>query len=137
MIVNVDQKLTSERLAKLQTAQDFYDFFAAIPAEKWCIDYTQNEAGQRCAWGHLGNYAGGHYGDVPVGGNEEALGRLASVLAPFNQGPYYSTGSVVFDINNGRDERYQQDNPRDRILAALKDAIEGKPSPEGKPPEEK
>ena len=102
------EPLTTERLDTLQTAQDFYNFFDAIPAEKWCANLLQNNSGQRCAWGHLGRYVS----EPEVIGNWQALCRLDNIL-----------GGNAIAINNGRNPKYQQDNPKDRILAALKDKM--------------
>jgi len=87
----------TKQIEKLETAQDFYDFFSVIPDEKWLACSFKNAKGQACASGHLDNYV--------------VSGKLTMIL-----------GQPVFYINDGKDPRYSQSHPKERVLAALKDA---------------
>lgn len=100
----------------------FRAFFAAIPAEHWR---------RSCALDHLGMARG-----------ETGLARSASTLAraftpliePLGDSVGYGAtifvstprgACIAFNVNDGRDPRYQQPDARARVLAALDDLIAG------------
>ena len=117
-------------------AQYFINKFEAIPEEKWCVGDFLNEEGQSCANGHCGMRNGWEY----LNEETQALQKVFSVL----EVRMLCGGEVVEDesmddlgdfwysrkaarINNGHIVGYQQDTPKQRILAALRDiqALEG------------
>ncbi len=77
--------------------------FESIPEEKWCVDRVTNKEGQHCAFGHCSADKGANC----IEG--EKLYRLTT--------PEF----LVADVNDGRDKKYQQPTPKQRILAALYD----------------
>lgn len=38
----------------MKTAQEFIDFFEAIPEDRWCVNLLNDGDGRSCALGHLG-----------------------------------------------------------------------------------
>ena len=89
---------------QLQTAQDFLDFFEAIPEEKWCTTVYENEDGQRCAEGHL----------IYAGGLTHNLVHKMEKLFP----AHFS----IIRVNDGVGA-YNLPTPKQRICAALRDAV--------------
>jgi len=119
--------------------QYFINKFEAIPEEKWCIDFFEDENDRHCVNGHCGvnAYAMRIVGiifSIDIESTEESE-ALYKVLLPLNvtlmrnisPGKYgrivndrqYSTTGAI--INNGDCLEYQQDTPKQRILAALRD----------------
>lgn len=94
----------------MNTLQEFRDFFAAIPEERWCTEVY--EAGDKCcALGHLGNSV-----YVPCQKDTDAKRFAILMNLHFN--------TAVARINDGDDIRFQQPTPRQRILAAIDAAME-------------
>lgn len=89
--------------------QYFIDKFEAIPEEKWCTGVSGGK-GVTCAFGHCAY-------DVATGTIQsdwiDRQGALIKALSPL--------GQLVQRINDGKDLRYQQPTPKQRILAALRD----------------
>lgn len=88
--------------------------FEAIPEELWCTEVLTKGA-QRCALGWCGAYYPDEDDD-----DEENDGTTEESLALMSLIP------MVGDINDGLINRYQQPTPKQRILAALRDAEEGR-----------
>ena len=120
--------------------QYFINKFEAIPEEKWCTYSVDNRMGQKCANGHCGVYGQTmRFGDLIISRqlviSEEstALQRVLSPLeVPIIEGKEleydmtseergYSTKAAL--INNGECPKYQQETPKQRILAALNDVL--------------
>lgn len=87
----------------MKTAREFYDFYAAIPEEKWCTGAYENLKGQCCALGHL---------DIHFKYSNNTIKALIKILRWPNL------------INEGYLKTYSQLTPKQRILAALQDAME-------------
>lgn len=95
------------------TKEYFIQKFEAIPEEKWTTGkYTDGYA--CCVIGHCGvsDYAGFERSD-----EAQALYKLIFSLTKTK---YLPTNPLV-SINDGKQEEYKQDTPKQRILAALKD----------------
>lgn len=106
--------------------------FHSIP-EEGVIAHDQGRNGRHCAIGWCKN-AHGAYGNSDVYGSKEAaaLTKLFISAGIVCNDPYYTErGWSVAEVNNGDNERYQQDTPKQRILAALYD-IKAKQQPEVK-----
>lgn len=86
---------------KVYKAQFFINKFDAIPDEKWCMGKTVNDEGQHCAIGHA------------------KPDEIYSIFMLFR-----NLGETPMNINDGKVEAYQQETPRERIVAALKDIQE-------------
>lgn len=78
--------------------------FEAIPEDKWCEGVFNNKD-QYCALGHCGANQTKRRND-----ESDALCDL------FN----FKLNTFVGRVNDGRDPRFQQDTPKQRILAALR-----------------
>lgn len=90
----------------MTTAQEFIDFFEAIPEENWTVGIGDVKAGKTCSYGHLKNLAGRPEWHLLADNFDSLLTRSAP------------------EINDGKDKQYQQSTPKQRILAALRDAKE-------------
>lgn len=91
-------------------ANYFIQKFEAIPENQWCTGIYVHE-GTRCALGHCGVL---NEDDGEVVG--EARGLCIVIESAF--GPTVN----VTAINDGEDHRFLQFTPKQRMLAALRDA---------------
>ena len=76
--------------------------FEGIPEERWCTNVFRSHGGRRCALGHCQ--------ESRTGRTDESI-ALANLLTD------------TAEINDGKDPRYQQPTPKQRVLAALKDLL--------------
>jgi len=90
-------------------AQFFIDKFDNIPEENWLMGKYSDGAGKKCALGHCGVIHGWL--------DDSQAAALVFVLA--------TQGANPVDVNDGHDVRYTQATPKQRILAALRDAQKG------------
>ena len=104
------------------TAKDFTEFFSKIPHQRWCTDQMNDGFGRHCALGHLAKTIGEEVNEVICQTDSwkkfvAAKSRLHQVLgeSPSRVNDWGLKGAVKV---------YSQTHPKDRILAALKDAIE-------------
>lgn len=105
---------------ELRTAQDFHDFFAAIPVWKWTTRTFENRFGQRCAIGHLKAEFGGYGLNETVLNFERVIKSLGSQPADIND------AGKVFGFDGkywAQTKIYKQWTAKGRVLAALKDAM--------------
>ena len=96
----------------MYTLDYFINKFSSIPDEKWCEgEYDVGYA--KCAMGHCGYALEKAIANISDGYSEEskALQKL------FNK----TKTPAVEAINDGEYYQYQQDTPKERILAALND----------------
>lgn len=97
----------------------FINKFEAIPEDRWCVHTVTDEYGRHCAWGHLESYLGDSFllsSDYPM------IKSFTSLFKKYGLNKNGDPGN----INNGRDKRYQQPTPKQRILAALYDIKKSK-----------
>jgi hypothetical protein len=88
----------------MYTAQYFIDKFEGIPEELWCCGEFTDGLGRFCAMGFCGRRLG-------VCTDESfALSEI-----------FIELGAQVPAVNDGDDSDYQQETPKQRILAALRD----------------
>lgn len=93
-----------------KTLPEYYEFFDAIPEEKWCVDKYQNQEGQMCAVGHLT----GPDGDVYT--RSHPIRSKLSIKAELKHYGRYDAAR----INNGSGETaVLGDTPKERILNAI------------------
>lgn len=87
-------------------AQYFINKFEAIPEDQWCVDEYENQDGCKCAYGHCG---------VNIGNTTDEGFALHEII--------HSGLRVFVDmVNDGSAIGYNQATPKQRILAALRDA---------------
>lgn len=85
------------------TTDYFIEKFSLIPENHWCVEkYAMNQY-KKCALGHCGE---SHSQTTPP--EAEALMSL-----------FYN--ECISEINDGKIPQYQQDTPKQRVLAALFD----------------
>lgn len=103
--------------------QFFIDKFSAIPEDHWCTAVFTDGDGKHCANGHCGRTNSMH---MTV---ESAA--LVALFLPLHLTEHFGK-KVIYDfdyyegwkiamINDGITDQYQQDTPKQRILAALYD----------------
>jgi hypothetical protein len=105
----------------------FINFFKAIPEDKWCINFFEDEYGRRCANGHLGAGRSILYSILKA---TEGTAAIAALFRPLHvtcngRSPIVDSRTDYSDklaeINNGNSAEYQQPTPKQRVLAALRD----------------
>lgn len=88
----------------MKTLQEFYDFYSAIPDERWCIgEFVKGKTS--CALGLIGER-----GDCP---------DLSFSTKLFTKLLGLSMEEIIF-VNDGLDDKYLQPTPKARILALIK-----------------
>lgn len=87
------------------TKEYFIQKFEAIPEERWITRRFVDAEGRCCAYGHCG---------INTVIRQTAEAKSLSDL-------FSRSGIPVLVVNDGRDFRYQQSTPKQRILAALRD----------------
>jgi hypothetical protein len=87
----------------------FITILEPIPNEKWCTNTYSNGCGQHCTVGHVLNHA--QEWDSHTTPQVDALRDLIHTHLETN----------AMRISDGLDIRHQQETPRARILAALRD----------------
>lgn len=86
----------------------FIGRFEPIPEEQWGTGAFDNRQGRKCSYGHLG---------VPPGGRIE--GEVLEEARALTQ-LFLLHGLDVLEVNDRRDPRFNEPNPRGRILSALR-----------------
>lgn len=91
------------------------DFLEKTSEDSWCTDVVRTKGGgKNCVMGHI--YAFGAGGYEKDGGSD--------AMDAFEEN--FATTFMIYDVNDGINPKYQQDSPRKRVLAYLKDMIDGK-----------
>lgn len=105
----------------MRDTQYFIDKFEAIPEDRWTTFTQIDSQERRCALGHLlpssYNYETWSKGWGCCGSETEEGKALCLLFSPIR----FSGACTVANINNGEDDKYQQDTPKQRVLAALRD----------------
>lgn len=89
----------------MKTIQEIIDYLEQTTPESWCQDVIRTNDGRNCFFGHLFN----------LGGNK--LWDWFENIA---------TNFMIYPVNDGTDERYQQPTAKERCIAYLKDLRDGK-----------
>lgn len=75
--------------------------------DDWCLDVVRSESGDKnCFFGHLFN----------MGSDEKESNALWDAFEH-----EWATTYMIYPINDGSDPKYQQDTPKERVLAYLRD----------------
>jgi hypothetical protein len=100
-------------------AQFFIDKFDAIPEEKWTTGFFELN-GAHCANGHCGVTDSNYKSNIK---EADALVALLRTLEITTLTDYDGFGifEITANINDGFTSEYQQETPKQRILAALYD----------------
>lgn len=99
--------LPQSTLDAFTTLEQFRDYFAGIPEERWCVGKFVIDS-KCCARGHLGSRSG----IIITKADDNFAGLIMSLL---HAHPSW--------INNWPDVSFPQPTPRARILAAIDEAI--------------
>lgn len=108
----------------MYTVDYFINKFTSTRDDMWCVGALYDQQGRNCANGWCGfrhsvNTDGTLFDNIT---NEVmALWNLFIPMKDDDKWNQYIASTLVADINNGKDKRYQQDTPKKRILAALYD----------------
>jgi hypothetical protein len=77
----------------------------------WCEDVVRTEGGANCFFGHLFN----------MGRDEREANRIWDWFENA-----WATTYRVYPVNDGKDPSYQQDTPKERVIAFLEALAAGK-----------
>jgi hypothetical protein len=93
-----------------KTLPEYYEFFEAIPEDKWCVGKFKNEQGQMCAVGHVAGPLGDWFTrSHPIRSKMSIKGDIR------NHGTYDAA-----NINNGSGEMADLgETPKERVLNAI------------------
>lgn len=86
-----------------ETIQQVLDVITPIPEDKWTIKYHIDDKGRRCFYGHL---------------NEINLNLSKKIREIGN-----NINLKFTSVNDGDDKKYQQNTPKQRVIAALNDLL--------------
>lgn len=85
-----------------------------IPKNKWTSKIRCNEQNQMCFFGHLSNI---ELGDPDILDGVDLVDALTSLNFKINKDENYG----LAPINNGLSSFYQQETPKERVYAFIKD----------------
>ncbi|RAN77982.1 hypothetical protein B5P43_18295 [Bacillus sp. SRB_336] len=95
---------------KLGTLQPFIQYLLDTDESEWRVDTVRNaDNTENCLFGHLVNFI---YG-------KDYKDSISRAWDFFEEA--WSSTYEVYDINDGKDKRYQQPTPRQRCIAFMKD----------------
>lgn len=110
------------------TAQEIKDIIKDIPLENWMTSKTTDDNSKCCVIGHIyrvkhnnGNYKFFDKGDAPYDNIMEFDKEINKFLKE-KKGECYCTN--LFEINDRKHPFYEQETPKERVLALLDDMIE-------------
>ncbi len=98
----------------MYTIDYFIKKFKSIPDSRWCTNTYESSIespSKYCALGHCGARAGRY--NEPI--HSEESQSLHNLIVTLTQTEDYLT-----KVNDGNNPLYQQDTPKQRVLAALK-----------------
>lgn len=81
-------------------------YLESTTEDSWCTDVVKTKDGKNCLLGHLFDFGGNKVMDI-----------FESLIA---------TTFMFYPVNDGTNKMYQQETPKQRIIAYLKDIREGK-----------
>lgn len=111
---------------EINNLSELIDYIKSIPKDKWCITKTTDNFGNHCFLGHCDkifqrekawDLTQNIWDLVNYDTNTEKFKDI------FCMGTGISHGNPLACINDGYVNEYQQDNPKDRILAVLNDLL--------------
>ena len=89
---------------------EFIKYCESTEENEWCVDVVRTRDGKNCLFGHLFAFAGNDY-----------LG--CQFWDMFEE--CWATTYMVYPVNDGENERYQQKTPKQRCVAYLKNLRDG------------
>lgn len=104
-----------EAAEKLDDLSPFIQYCIDTHEDEWRVDTVRNSDNtENCLFGHLCNWA---YG-------KDHQGSISTIWDMFEE--IWSSTFYVYDVNDGKNTKYQQDTPKQRCIAYLKDMWLGK-----------
>lgn len=92
---------------------DFIAYLKLTDDSTWCTDVVRTKDGKgNCLYGHLSNFCG-HAGDDNVSSDFDWFDSLVS------------TSYIIYPVNDGTHEKYQQDTPKKRCIAYMEALLSG------------
>lgn len=94
--------------------RDFIPYLEQTADEDWCIDVVRTKDNKaNCLFGHLSNFCG--------------HSEHQNVMPDFDWfESRISTTYIIYAINDGNSNQYQQSSPKQRCIAYLQDLLTGK-----------
>ena len=94
--------------------RDFIPYLEQTADEDWCTDVVRTKDNKaNCLFGHLSNFCG--------------HSKHQNIMPDFDWfESRISTTYVIYAINDGRSNQYQQPSPKRRCIAYLRDLLTGK-----------
>jgi len=91
------------------TVEYFINKFEAIPEDQWTTEVYEDDLGRQCAFGHCSTST-----------NPDKIGFVGTTEAADLLILFIRADLSVACVNDGRDDRFQQPTPKQRILTALR-----------------
>lgn len=85
--------------------QKILQYLEGTTEESWCTDVVKTTEGKNCFFGHLFDFGG-----------PELYSSFENIATEY----------MIYPVNDGKCEMYQQSTPKQRCIAYLKDLISGK-----------
>ena len=104
-------------LDKLRDINNIIDYMESTNEESWCEDVVK-KGDKNCFYGHLFDYAGGEKRTV------DGETNYGTIIWDWFESQYATT-FMVYPVNDGDNEDYQQSTPKKRVIAYLKDLRDG------------
>jgi hypothetical protein len=96
----------------MKAIQEIIDYMEATSEESWCVDVVRVFDGKaNCFFGHL----------FAMGKDDKEGNHLWETFEEA-----WATTYMIYPINDGKNEFYQQPTPKQRVIAYLKDLRDGK-----------
>lgn len=103
-----------EIVEKLKNIDSFIDYLETTDDNEWCEDVVRTKGNEKnCVMGHLVNW---YFG-------KDYEGKLEPVWSLFQE--MWATTYMLYPVNDGENEKYQQETPKERTIAYLKDLRDG------------
>lgn len=100
---------TYEQAAKkLANLQPFIQYLQDTEESEWAVDVVRTKDGKNCLFGHLVDW---FYGKGYEGSINAAWDMFEAM---------WMTTYVIYDVNDGKNPKYQQPTPKQRVLAYMK-----------------
>lgn len=100
---------------RLRDLTPFIEYLENTTDDEWLLDTVRNKGNtQNCMMGHLVNW---FYG-------KDHTGSISMAWDWFEE--MWATTYMIYPVNDGTDPRYQQSTAKERIIAYLRDLMNGK-----------
>lgn len=103
--------MTKEEILDLD---NIIEYMEETDPKSWCTDVVKTDNNKNCFFGHFFDYAGGDDNN-PI--TSECWDMFEACIA---------TTFMIYPVNDGEDDRYQQETAKGRVIAYLKDLRDGK-----------